>query len=378
MHVFYFEYKTMKISVQKQIELILLSFIILMATSCTEQINFSVIGTIENGGNTKIYLYRMDLHSDMLIDSMKMKKGGEFRFKMPPLKEPTFFKLQLTPNNFITLLGDTTEQIVIKAAKESFSRNYIVENSQGSALVQTLNSKIVDLRNDNIEIDDYKKFIGEFVLFNARSFASYYALFQTYSNNSLVLDIWDKKEQVYFAAIATSLNILYPDSERVKHLYNLVLTVKAEQRSEELIEKLMSHATDEVPEIKEKDINGNEIALSSLRGKIVLLSFWASWDEAANRENAFLKTIYPKYKSNGFEIYQVALEQSKVVWESTLIQHEIPWISVSDLQHAESYPARVYNVQKLPANYLISRDGQIIGKDLFGSMLEDRLERLLK
>lgn len=378
--------------------------LILLAASCTEKKHFIIEGNIANGGKEKIFLYRMDLQGDVLIDSLKMKNGS-FKFKLNKLEEPSFFKLQLTPNSFITLLGDTTEQINVTSAKDSFSRKYKVENSQGSAMVQILTGKIKELRfkvdslsalynslsnnekNVRLEnigneletiIDEYKKYICDFVLSNPRSFASYYALFLTLSDNTMVMNVWDKKDQAYFGASATSLNLLYPESERVKHLYNLVLSIKKEQRLNAQIEKLMSEATEEIPDIKVKDVNDNEIALSSLRGKIVLLSFWATWDDASRRENANLKGIYQKYKSKGFEIYQVGLERSKVLWESVLLQEEIPWISVSDLLYTDSYPAKVYNINKIPANYLISRDGKIIGKDLFGSLLDDKLHEFIK
>jgi len=376
----------------------------LLVASCTEKKYFIIEGNIADGGKEKLFLYRMDLRGDVFIDSLKMKNGN-FRFKLKPLEEPAFFKLQLTPNSFITLLGDTTEQIKVTGAKDSFSRQYKVENSQGSLFVQALVSKIKELRvkvdslnnlyvslSDNEKvirlddignemisaIDDYKKYIGEFVLSNTRSFASYYALFLTLSDNTMVMNVWDKKDQIYFAASATSLNLMYPESERVKHLYSYVLSVKREQRLNDQIEKLMSEATDEIPDIKVEDVNGNEIALSSLRGKVVLLSFWASWDEVSRRENGFLKYVYEKYRSKGFEIYQVGLERSKVLWEGALQNDEIPWISVSDLQYTDSYPAKVYNISKIPANYLISRDGKIIGKDLFGSLLDDKLQQFLK
>lgn len=385
-------------------QFILPILIFLLTVSCTEKKYFIIEGNIADGAKEKIFLYKMNLQGDVLIDSLKMK-NGDFKFKISPLEEPAFFKLQLTPNSFITLLGDTTEQIKITGVKDSFSRQYKVENSKGSEFVQQLTSKIKELRvkvdslnnlynslseNEKVirldeivnqlitEIDDYKKYIGEFVLSNPRSFASYYALFLTLSDNTLVLNIWDKKDQVYFGASATSLNLLYPESERVKHLYNYVLSVKREQRLSEHLEKIMSEATDEIPEIKVADVNGNEIALSSLRGKVVLLSFWASWDEVSRRENGHLKYIYEKYRKRGFEIYQVGLERNKVLWEGALQNDEIPWISVTDLQYTDSYPAKVYNISKIPANYLISRDGKIIGKDLFGSLLDDKLGEFLK
>ena len=384
--------------------LFLLLTIILLIAGCTSKDNFIIDGNIADGGGEKIYLYQISLTGEIPVDSINIKKNGDFKFRLDALKNPEFYKLQFSPDNFITLLGDTTEHITVTGNIQSFAKNYRVENSQGSSLVQILGDRIVNLRskvdsltnlytslsdedkslrledignNLNTEIDNYKKWVGEFVMDNPRSFAAYYALFLTLSDNTSVLNIWDKKEQIYFAAIATSLNLEYPEAERVKQLYGMVLSVKAEQRKAEVLQQLTSEATESIPELKEKDVDGNEIALSSLRGKVVLLSFWATWDETSRRENQNLKRIYNKYKSRGFEVYQVGLERSKVIWESALLQDEIPWISVTDLAYTDSYAAKVYNVQKLPSNYLISRDGEIIGKDLFGDMLDERLGKAL-
>jgi peroxiredoxin len=226
-------------------------------------------------------------------------------------------------------------------------------------------------------MDEHKNFIGTFVMDNPRSFASYYALFQRLSDNTMVLNVMDKKEQIYFATIATSLNLLYPESLRVKQLYNYVLSAKAQEKQEQLLKELEAKAEETIPEINEKNIHGDSIALSSLRGKVVLLSFWASWDETSRRANAHLKKVYEKYHDQGFEIYQVSLDRSKVLWENAVVKDELPWINVSDLRYTDSYPARLYNVRQLPANYLISREGDIIGKNLFGTMLEEKLDEIL-
>lgn len=386
----------------KQLFFFLILFVIV--TSCSKKDVFTVEGTIEDGGGKKIALYRMDLDKDVAIDSMVIKKNGSFRFKTDRLTEPTFFKLQLTPTNFITLLGDTTEHIQIIAQAASLAKNYEVSNSLGSKQVQILKRQITGLRakidslttyfqrlpqqerasqlerlsNEIVEsINQYKRSIGDFVMENPRSFASYYALFLTLSDETMVLNVLDKQDQVYFATIATSLNLLYPESARVKQLYDYVLNVKTEQRKARMFEILANAEGSGLPEIKEKDVNGNEIALTSLKGKVVLLSFWASWDNTSRRENQNLKRIYQKYKGKGFEIYQVGLERSRVLWENALIQDEIPWISVTDLKYTDSFPARIYNVQQIPANYLISREGEIIGKDLFGNRLDEKLKEIL-
>lgn len=386
----------------KQLFFFLILFVIV--TSCSKKDVFTVEGTIEDGGGKKIALYRMDLDKDVAIDSLVIKKNGSFRFKTNRLTEPTFFKLQLTPTNFITLLGDTTEHIQIIAQAASLAKNYEVSNSVGSKQVQILKRQITGLRtkidslttyfqrlpeqersaqierlsNEIVEsINQYKRSIGDFVMENPRSFASYYALFLTLSDETMVLNVMDKQDQVYFATIATSLNLLYPESARVKQLYDYVLNAKTEQRKARMFEILANAEGSGLPEIKEKDVNGNEIALTSLKGKVVLLSFWASWDNTSRRENQNLKRIYQKYKGKGFEIYQVGLERSRVLWENALIQDEIPWISVTDLKYTDSFPARIYNVQQIPANYLISREGEIIGKDLFGNRLDEKLKEIL-
>jgi len=386
----------------KQLFFFLILFVIV--TSCSKKDVFTVEGTIEDGGGKKIALYRMDLDKDVAIDSLVIKKNGSFRFKTDRLTEPTFFKLQLTPTSFITLLADTTEHIQIIAQAASLAKNYEVSNSVGSKQVQILKRQITGLRtkidslttyfqrlpeqersaqierlsNEIVEsINQYKRSIGDFVMENPRSFASYYALFLTLSDETMVLNVMDKQDQVYFATIATSLNLLYPESARVKQLYDYVLNAKTEQRKARMFEILANAEGSGLPEIKEKDVNGNEIALTSLKGKVVLLSFWASWDNTSRRENQNLKRIYQKYKAKGFEIYQVGLERSRVLWENALIQDEIPWISVTDLKYTDSFPARIYNVQQIPANYLISREGEIIGKDLFGNRLDEKLKEIL-
>ncbi|TCO10873.1 TlpA disulfide reductase family protein [Natronoflexus pectinivorans] len=377
--------------------------ILVVLGSCARQDRFIIEGSVTEGAGETLYLYRMDLAGDVLIDSTVIGRNDQFTFRQNALFEPTFFKLSLTPGRFITLLGDSTEHININASLNRFSRDYKVENSPGSEKVQMLKRRITDLRSEvdviienfnNLsepqqaeqleavsirlteEIDEYKKFIGAFVMENPRSFTSYYALFLTFSDETLVMNVLDRDDQRLFATIATSLNLAYPDSERVRHLYNMVLSVKAEERMAQMIQELAEEGRS-YPELVLPDLDGNDVALSSLEGNVILVSFWGSWDETSVRENRNLKRLYSQYHHRGFEIYQVGLERSRVLWESAVVRDELPWISVSDLQFTNSYAAQVFNVQRIPANYLISRDGELVGKDLFGTRLEERLREEL-
>ncbi len=377
--------------------------IVLLASACTTKNGYTVEGRIENAEGTTVYLQRMDLNQVVTIDSTQLNAKGNFEFSGERLTEPTFFLLKLSEQNYITLLADTTETIVINANGKHLEDSYELKNSIGSVYVQILNRRLRKL-NDGIDklIKDYKKldkkdnetakqletqyqnliqehkdFVGEFIMENPRSFAGYYALFQRLNDNSYVMNVMDKQDQVYFATLGTSLNLFYPESDRAKHLYDFVLKVKTKQQQAKLTEVMLSNAeASGFPDIEENDITGDKVKLSSLKGKVVLLSFWASWDEPSRKENNHLKKLYSKYNKSGFEIYQVSLDRSKVLWENAIKQDELPWINVSDLRYTESYAARLYNIRQLPANYLISKDGEIIGKNLFGNRLTEKLDEL--
>jgi len=112
------------------------------------------------------------------------------------------------------------------------------------------------------------------------------------------------------------------------------------------------------------DPNGDTIRLSSLKGKVVLLSFWASWDKNSTNLNPSLVELYKRFNSRGFEIYQVSLDYNRESWLNAIEYDELSWINVSDLSYPQSLTAGVYNIQALPANFLINRSGDIVGKNL--------------
>lgn len=378
-------------------------FLAALTFSCTQSNKYSISGEIKNGKGKWLYLERMDLRKNLCLDSVKLSDKGSFKFSSERLAEPTFFQLRLEKGNYLTLLVDSTEKITVNANASHLEDTYSVQHSLGSGYIKILNRKIkltkqaTDsllalyntlaendwVRKKSIEdeylrvIDTHKKFIGSFVMENPRSFASYYGLLLEL-NNAPVMNVMDKKDQVFYGAVATSLNLLYPESERAKHLYNYVLGAKKMQRRDQMTQILLSQAKPGVPNIEAPTPKGINKNLNELRGKVVLLSFWASVDQNSRRENRNLKRLYSKYSSRGFEIYQFSLDQSRVLWENAIEQDGIDWISVSDLQSIDSYYARIYNITGIPANFLISRDGDIIGKDLFGARLEEKLAEVLR
>lgn len=140
--------------------------------------------------------------------------------------------------------------------------------------------------------------------------------------------------------------------------------------------------SNKAPEIKLPNPDGDTIALSSLKGKIVLIDFWASWCAPCLKEQPELKSLYKKFKgsvfknANGFSIYGVSLDSKKEEWTNAIKKFKMDWTQVSDLKFWNSGAAHLYNVGEIPYNLLIDGNGIIIARNLHGKDLYQALSQL--
>ena len=142
---------------------------------------------------------------------------------------------------------------------------------------------------------------------------------------------------------------------------------------------------DRAPDLVFESPEGEKISLTSLRGKMVLVDFWAAWCSPCRLENPNLVRIYKKYRDeeflngSGFTIYGVSLDSRKEDWVNAIEKDGLIWEShVSDLRGSRSVPAAMYGVMAIPMNFLLDGDGIIVAKGLRGEHLETKLRELRK
>jgi peroxiredoxin len=124
--------------------------------------------------------------------------------------------------------------------------------------------------------------------------------------------------------------------------------------------------------------NGDTMRLSDLRGKYVLIDFWASWCGPCKAEFPNVKRVYNRFSEKGFEILGVSLDKEESAWKGSIISLGLHWLHVSDLKYWSCAPARLYKVSSIPSTVLIDRNGYIIAKNLRGEELERKLEELFQ
>lgn len=372
--------------------------LLLLIISCSESPKFRIHGIVADAKQRKIFLDEQGVEAIRPVDSVKIKKNGSFRFTGEN-DYPKFYNLHLNNNKILPLLITPGEKLFIQTKVENFNQDYTVEGSEGSLQIKLLNDQlfITKKKLDSLRIiygdpsvtkeklnelateyesifEDQRRFTLQFVLNNLTSMASIYALYQKLDNETFVL--YKNKDIQMLKITGATLDTIYPESPHVRTLVANAASLEEQVYSSEL-RNLMQYADSEFPEIALPNPAGDTIRLSSLKGKVVLLSFWASWDRNSTYLNPYLIELYKRFNPRGFEIYQVSLDYRMESWVQAIKYEELPWINVSDLSYPESVTAGNYNIQTLPANYLINKSGVIVGKNLSVDELNTRIPGLI-
>lgn len=362
-------------------------------SSCTRN-SANIKGEFTNFESKTVYLEKVAVGSSEVVDSAKASKDGAFKFKIKFEKdqEPSFYLVKVDGNNFITLFVERGETIEISGDATRLEGSYTVEGSKTSEDIRTistlLNTTIASLDSlnqlkaapsDSVQYKMGKVFVTckrefiKYIITNPKSMASLFTIYSQLPGSTNIFGSLD--DMNYFKLLSDSLSTSYPKSPYVlslkKHYKQL--------ESDALIGDLMASKnvqTVGVPDISLKNQYGKVIKLSSLKGKVVLLDFWDPANQESLESNLGLVKIYDKYRSKGFEVYQVSLA-TKAPWVVAVQRQKLQWICVSDFLGSNSPAVTTFNVKSIPANFLINRNGDLVGSNLFGGALESQINKAL-
>ncbi len=131
------------------------------------------------------------------------------------------------------------------------------------------------------------------------------------------------------------------------------------------------------PEISLPGSKGDTVSLSSFKGKVVLIDFWASWCRPCRMSNPNVVRLYSKYKDKGFEVFAVSIDSKKSAWLKAVEQDKLTYTQVNDNKGWDAASASKYGVEGIPATFLLNKEGKIEAVDLEGTRLEERIKELL-
>lgn len=366
-------------------------------TACGEG-KFHIEGSIENAGDSLLYFEHMSLNGPVLVDSLRLGDDGEFSFAEESPEAPEFYRLRIA-GQIINIAIDSTETVEIKAKMPNMATDYEVEGSEESKTIKELALKQIALQNKAIAIqangslgqdvmadsitklvDEYKKDVKHNYIFkNPMAASSYFALFQTIGNMLIFNPRSDADDIRAFAAVATSWDTFYPNAERGENLHNIAIQG---MKTERIVAAKQNETMDEgkvsasgIIDITLTDNKGVERSLSQLAGKVVLLDFHMFSLSDSPQRILMLRELYNKYHSQGFEIYQVSLDEDEHFWKQQT--SALPWVNVRATEGVNSSCVTLYNIQSVPDYFLIDKSNTLVSRSVQIKDLETEIKALL-
>lgn len=369
--------------------IISLSTIALLA-SCSgdkKTSSFELKGTLTDTKGETIYLEKLTNPQPITIDSTVIDENGNFEFTNYTPKIG-FYRIKTSAQNFAMLVLDSTDKVKVTGSVKDLGNSYKVEGSPETKLFLEFNEiakknkvqldslnqafqmlvqekKLKDKQVDSLSntfqipyeaiVSPQNKILSKKIIENSSSYSSLMA----------IQGMDPEKYADVYRVLDKGLYAKYPLDANVVMFHGIVSKMIATTQGQE------------APEINQPSPDGTNIALSSLKGKIVLVDFWASWCGPCIKEMPNVVKAYAKYKDKGFEIYGVSLDAEKERWVNAIKKEGMTWPQVSDLKQWDCQPAKQYGVTSIPATFLLDKEGKIIAKNLRGEELEKAIENAL-
>ncbi|MCB9307185.1 MAG: AhpC/TSA family protein [Lewinellaceae bacterium] len=359
----------------KKINLLLLFTLPVLAIfhACNGQSGYTVKGTINGAANLQVLLEQAHFdRTNTPLGNATCDANGNFEIKQEKAPEQGLYRMTIGAKRLFYILDGTEKTVEIKGELNTLDRLDV--EVTGSETFSCYAGIISDaLKNQFKSPEEARAAIKKGC--NPLMRAILTSSFLGNSAGSFVED---------FKTAAKDLNEYMPGTKYALDYDNMVKTLETQVKQQAAQQAGGSGGGPiqvgmEAPEISLPGPDGKTRSLSTLKGKVVLLDFWASWCAPCRRANPHVVEVYKKYKNKGFDVFSVSLDKQdgKDRWVQAIEKDGLEWDNhVSDLQFWNSAPAAVYGVRSIPRTFLIGRDGKIVAINP-GTSLESELLKVL-
>ena len=353
-----------------------------------------VDGVIEGAPASEVVIGKLDVNQLVILDTLTTDQDGKFQYELEVKKgNPEFVYVYYEGAKVASLLLEADDEVTVNVPVEGEtliegsdeSAKFMQVELEHSAMSALFAEYAAQLENasqsqyDNVvrqmteNYREYNKKSIRYVMQNSHSLTAIPVLYRTLGDLPLFAMSTDA---VLFTSIADSLATVYPDSKFVK---SLRADADARMAELDLIRRLEMAEEVGYLDVALPGLDGSIKKLSEVDSKVVLLYFWTSSRANQNNFNIdVLKKLYNDYHKKGFDIYQVSLDVDKVHWATTVMGQNLPWTNVCDIRGAASEYVTLYNLQALPAAFVISNgelvDGELVDEASFRKLLDKLLK----
>jgi peroxiredoxin len=349
---------------------------------------FTVSGDLKNAPDQKIYLEELSFSQKdpVVLDTAELKNG---QFKISALApEQGFYRLRLEKNDAPFFFINDQPSILLSADYKTLSLETVLFNTPASASLRkfitgirnmgkTLQEKSILLQQYQapVETDSVYTVMKKDFSQIENEYKNYIIQYLDTTQSPIVamfcLGYTQNIEPEKITKTIESLSTRFPGNQNIAGIITQYKQQVAKNDAKPQDGKL-------APDLNMPDTSGKPFSLSQLRGKYVLVDFWASWCGPCRGENPNVVKAYNRFKDKNFTVLGVSLDKDKASWVKAINDDHLTWYHISDLKYWNSVAVGLYGFDGIPYNVLVNPEGKIIGSNLRGEALEMKLSELLK